>query len=196
MPPKILKGEYIETETGNKVSRKSAVLGTQNIILAGKTVIQADCCIRGDLRRSAPPSSHSSSLAPDAAKASPSAHIAVMIGRYCFLSRGATIRPPGKSHRGAYSYYPVKMGDHVFVGENAVVEAALVGSYVSIGRGAVVGKFCVIKDCVRILDGAVLPQGMVVPNWSVVAGRPARIVGEVPESSMEDFDLKELCRRI
>ncbi|CAG8605325.1 13265_t:CDS:2 [Rhizophagus irregularis] len=45
------RSEYIETDTGNKVSRKSVICGSQNIILGGKTIIQTECVIRGDLRR-------------------------------------------------------------------------------------------------------------------------------------------------
>ena len=37
-----------------------------------------------------------------------------------------------------FSFYPVKLGDHVFIGEGAVVEAALVGNYVHIGAGSVI----------------------------------------------------------
>ena len=37
-----------------------------------------------------------------------------------------------------FSFYPMKLGDHVFVGEGAVVEAAIVGSFVHIGAGAVI----------------------------------------------------------
>lgn len=34
-----------------------------------------------------------------------------------------------------YSFYLVKLGDHVFIGQGAVVEAALVGNYVRAGAG-------------------------------------------------------------
>lgn len=35
------------------------------------------------------------------------------------------------------------MGDHVFVGENSVVSAAVIGSYVHIGKNVViVSKYC------------------------------------------------------
>jgi dynactin-5 len=76
------------------------------------------------------------------------------------------------------------------------VEAALIGSHVHIGSNAVVGKFVIIKDFVRILDGAVVPPNMVIPSFSIVAGRPARVVGELAEGEIEGFDLREVYRSV
>lgn len=36
------------------------------------------------------------------------------------------------------AFFPLQMGDHVFVGENSVVNAAVVGSYVYIGKNVVI----------------------------------------------------------
>ncbi|GKZ18831.1 hypothetical protein AbraIFM66951_009535 [Aspergillus brasiliensis] len=187
MPPKAPKGEYIETDTGNKISRRSLIHGTQHIILGGKTVIQADAVIRGDLYRSSSSQSSSASASdPQAAGAAAgnapnSPSVAITVGRYSYISRQAILRPPSRLHRGVYSFYPLKIGDHVFVGERAVVEAATVGNHVHIGKDAVVGSMAILKDFVYVLDGAVVPGGMVVPSWCVVGGAPARIVGEVGE---------------
>ncbi|KAJ3572627.1 hypothetical protein NPX13_g4985 [Xylaria arbuscula] len=52
-----VKGEYIETDTGNKVARKAVLVGTQHIMLGGKTIIQAEAMIRGDLARTSQPAS-------------------------------------------------------------------------------------------------------------------------------------------
>ncbi|KAF7178269.1 hypothetical protein CNMCM7691_006944 [Aspergillus felis] len=130
MPPKQAKGEYIETDTGNKISRRSQIHGTQHIILGGKTVIQADAVIRGDLYRSSSSSSSSSSTSADGTgrpsqPSNPS--VAITIGRYSYISRQAVLRPPSRLHRGVHTFYPLKIGDHVFVGERAVVEAATYG---------------------------------------------------------------------
>ncbi|KAM5466671.1 hypothetical protein MauCBS54593_005928 [Microsporum audouinii] len=183
MAPKAIKGEYIETDTGNKVSRRNQVHGTQHIILGGKTVIQADVCIRGDLYRQQSSAAAAAATGGSAgSKVAPNTpSIAVTIGRYTYLSRSCLLRPPSRLHRGVHSYYPLKMGDHVFVGENSVVEAATVGNHVHIGRDVVVGSMAILKDYVVVLDGAVVPAGMVVPSWSVVGGAPARVVGEVGE---------------
>ncbi|KAH8601729.1 dynactin [Bisporella sp. PMI_857] len=187
MSKKIAKGEYIETDTGNKVSRRSQIIGTTNIILGGKTVIQAEVIIRGDLLRSFPSSN------PGEKQGNP---VAVAIGRYCFFSRGCELKPPGKLYKGMFSYYPLKIADHVFVGSGSVVEAALIGTHVNIGANVVVGKFAIIKDFVKILDGTVVPPNMVIPSFSIVAGRPAQIVGEVAEGEVESFDIREIYRSV
>lgn len=40
------------------------------------------------------------------------------------------------------AFFPLSMGDHVFVGENSVVNAAAVGSYVYIGKNVVIVSHC------------------------------------------------------
>jgi len=60
----------------------------------------------------------------------------------------------------------------------------------------VVGKFAIIKDYVRILDGSVVPPNMVIPSFSVVAGRPARVVAEVAEGEVDGMDLREVYRAV
>ncbi|CZT41236.1 probable dynactin [Rhynchosporium secalis] len=187
MSKKPVKGEYIETDTGNKVSRRSQIIGTTNIILGGKTVIQAEVIIRGDLLRTYPPSTSSEK------QGNP---VAVAIGRYCFFSRGCELRPPGKLYKGQFSHYPLKIADHVFIGAGSIIEAALVGSHVNIGSNCVIGKFTIIKDYVKILDGTVVPPNMVIPSFSIVAGRPGRVVGEIAEGEVDGMDLREVYRAV
>ncbi|KAF4977778.1 hypothetical protein FZEAL_5744 [Fusarium zealandicum] len=181
------KGEYIETETGNKIARKASLVGTQNIMLGGKTVIQSDVMIRGDLSRTAPSSSSGGA---------PASHTAVAIGRYCFLAHGALLRPPGRIYKGAFTYMPLRMGDHVFVGQGTVVQAAAVGNHVQIGKGCTIGEFAILKDYVKILDGTVVPPSMVIPSFSIVAGQPAKVVGEIPEGGYEEFELRDLYKTV
>ncbi|KAG9235453.1 dynactin [Amylocarpus encephaloides] len=188
MSKKAPKGEYIETDTGNKVSRRSQIIGTANIILGGKTVIQAEVIIRGDLLRTYPSSSG------DGGKGGHP--VAVAIGRYCFFARACDLRPPGKMYKGTFSHYPLKIADHVFIGPSSIIEAALVGSHVNIGANCIIGKFVIIKDFVRVLNGTVVPPNMVIPSFSVVAGIPGRVVGEVSEGEVDGFDLRDIYRSI
>lgn len=96
----------------------------------------------------------------------------------------------------SFSHYPLKIADHVFVGPGSIIEAALIGSHVNIGSNVVVGKFAIIKDFVKILDGTVVPANMVIPSFSIVAGRPAQVVGEIAEGEIEGFDLREAYRAV
>lgn len=208
MPPatgtKAPKGEYIETDTGNKVARRSQLHGTQHIILGGRAVIQPQVCIRGDLIRTLPPSSPSSAnpSEPDAAaraqQQQPQNTVAVAIGRYSFISSGSVLRPPYKLHRGKTSYHPLKIGEHVFVGPNCIVEAASIGDRVHVGAGSVLGRFSILKEGCRVLEGTVVPGGMVVPSGCVIGGRPGRVLGEVGDAygfGEMGGDLRELWRR-
>lgn len=95
-----------------------------------------------------------------------------------------------------FSHYPLKIADHVFIGPGSIIEAALIGSHVNIGSNCVVGKFVIIKDFVKILDGTVVPPNMVIPSFSIVAGRPGRVVGEIAEGEIEGFDLREVYRGV
>ncbi|KAL9103027.1 MAG: hypothetical protein Q9163_001886 [Psora crenata] len=219
MPPAKSKGDYIETDTGNKVARRAQLHGTQHIILGGRTVIQPEVCIRGDLIRtssSSPSTSSSGGALPAKDPKEPTATTtttktsskpaaynttSVTIGRYSFMSVGSVLKPPSRLHKGQMVYHPLKIGDHVFVGERCVLEAASVGDHVHIGPGAVLGKMCILKDCVKVLPGAVLPAGMVVPSGSVVGGRPARVLGEVGDGwgateGMEGGDMRELWKSV
>ncbi|KND02355.1 uncharacterized protein SPPG_02825 [Spizellomyces punctatus DAOM BR117] len=167
------KAEYIETDTGNKVSRKSVICGSQNIVLGGKTIIQTECIVRGDLRRTG--GGHA---------------VVIAIGRYCLLSQRCILRPPYKTYKGVFNYYPMKIGDHVVIGEDSVVEAAQIGSHVHIGKDCVIGRFVIIKDCCKILDGTVIPPNTVIPSFSVYGGNPGRLVDELPESTQELYEAR------
>lgn len=95
-----------------------------------------------------------------------------------------------------FTYMPLRMGDHVFVGEGTVVQAASIGAHVYIGHNVVVDEFAIIKDYVRVLDGTVVPPNMVIPSFTIVAGQPARVVGEIPEGDVEQFELRELYKTV
>lgn len=183
------KGEYIETETGNKISRLAQVLGAKHIVLAGKCVIQSGTIIRGDLIRPVATPKASDSLAPGAASAKkPSQPSSVHLGRYVFVSPNCTLSPPSRVDRskgeagGEAAYFPMRIADNVFIGSGCNIRAAEIRSGVHIGNGVTVGNMVVIKENVRVLEGAVLPAGSVWASGSVVAGSPARVVGETAEA--------------
>jgi dynactin-5 len=48
------------------------------------------------------------------------------------------------------AFFPLHMGDHVFVGERSVVNAAVVGSYVYIGKNCVIVSM-EVKFLIKVL---------------------------------------------
>ncbi|BEI86612.1 hypothetical protein CcaverHIS002_0608990 [Cutaneotrichosporon cavernicola] len=167
------KGTYVETDTGNKVSRKATILGAQNIVLAGKSIIQTRAIVRGDLRRNQTGS-----------------YVVISMGRYCLLGDGAILRPPGKIYKGAFTFYPVRIMDYVHIGADCIVEAASIGSCIEIGARSIIGKFTVIKDCARILPDSVVADGTVIPSLTVWGGNPAKLVNTLPETYQETIEEK------
>lgn len=151
---------YIVTSSGNKVCRQSVLCGSQNIMLSGKTIIQSDCVIRGDLA-------------------------SVKIGRHCVISPKSIIRPPFKRYPKGYAFFAMQIGDHVFVGENSVVNALFIGPYVHIGKNCVIGRHSVLKDCCSIADNTILPPGTMVPCFSKVSGSPGKVVCQLPECTQD-----------
>lgn len=97
-------------DSGNKVSRRANISGTANITLGGKTVIMADVHLRGDLTRTKSPD-------PKIASAKPQAITSISIGKQTIVATGSVIKPPGRISRGMWTYYPMKIGDNVFIGE-------------------------------------------------------------------------------
>lgn len=88
----------------------------------------------------------------------------------------------------------MKIGDHVHIGANSVVEAATIGNHVEIGKNCVIvcshfitstsfaspvlqqGKFTIIKDCAKIADNTVIPPNTVIPALSLFSGSPGLLV--------------------
>ncbi|CAD6572151.1 MAG: hypothetical protein TREMPRED_000463 [Tremellales sp. Tagirdzhanova-0007] len=162
------KGTYIETDTGNKISRKAVITGATNIILGGKTIVQTGAILRGDLRRS-----------------TAGQHVVISMGRYCSIGEGAIIRPPGKIYKGGFTFYPVRIADFVTIGPGTIVEAAQIGHGVDIGKESIIGKFVIIKDLAVVLPHTVLPEGTVVPSMSIWGGNPGQLMSTLPETYQE-----------
>ncbi|GAA6053306.1 hypothetical protein JCM3770_006676 [Rhodotorula araucariae] len=172
------KSSYIRTDTGNIVSRQSVITGSQNIVLGGKSILRHGCILRGDLRRAGAPGAKEGGT------------VVIAMGKYCDVGEGVVLRPCYKTYKGIFSYYPMKIGDHVTIGANSVVEAASIGTGVEIGKGCIIGPLAILKDYCRIADGAVLGSATIVPSLTEWAGSPARPIGQLPESTPEIVETK------
>ena len=88
------------------------------------------------------------------------------IGKYCSISAGTyilthdTVKWALSGGKASYEYSPVTIGNYCFIGIHAVIT-----------RGVNIGDHCVVGA------GAVVTKD--VPDFSIVAGLPARRIGEV-----------------
>ena len=119
----------------------------------------------------------------------------VEIGEECTVWPGAVIRGDISSIKiGArchvqdncviHAEYPLEIGDNVLLAHCVMMHGAKIGNNTLIGNNATVldnaeiGNFCVVAA------GAVLPGGMKIPDYSLVAGVPAKIKGRVNDEQL------------
>jgi carbonic anhydrase/acetyltransferase-like protein (isoleucine patch superfamily) len=85
--------------------------------------------------------------------------------------------------------FPVKVGERVSIGHNAVVHGATVEDDCLVGMGATVLNGAVIGAGSLVAAQALVPQGMVVPPGSLVAGVPAKVRRELTEEERQGVTL-------
>ncbi|MBC8144642.1 MAG: gamma carbonic anhydrase family protein [bacterium] len=77
--------------------------------------------------------------------------------------------------------FPLIIGDDVTVGHSAVLHGATIGDRVLIGMGATVLDNAVIGDESLIAAGTLVREGFQVPNGTLVAGVPGKVVRELSD---------------
>ena len=151
--------DYIVTSTGNIISRKATLCNPKMVeIPQGRCILCPDVMVRAD-------------LAP------------IQFGRYCLIGSRTSLHPCDTKSNGIVKFIPQTIGADVIIGEDCVIQAAVIGMGCVIGNNCVLSKRCILKDYVKVIEGSVIPPDMVIPPFCIVAGNPARIVGEVPEST-------------
>lgn len=77
------------------------------------------------------------------------------------------------------------VGSDVVIGHRALVHECRVEDFSLIGMGCVLLDGCVIGHGSIVAAGAVVREGQQVPPFSLVAGVPAEVRKQLPESSLE-----------
>lgn len=90
---------------------------------------------------------------------------------------------------GMRNLFPVIIGEMVTIGHNATVHGCIVEDAVLIGIGAVVLNKARIGEGSIIAAGAVIPEQMIVPPNSLVAGVPGKI-----RRKLDDDDRKTILK--
>lgn len=88
---------FIQTDTGNLVSRQCTVAGSKNIVLAGKSILRHGCILRGDLRRAGAAGSGAGAQGKDSGGGG---GVVIAMGRYCDVGENVVLRPCYKTYKG------------------------------------------------------------------------------------------------
>lgn len=78
-----------------------------------------------------------------------------------------------------YKNCPLIIGENVTVGHSAILHGATIGNCVLIGMGAKILDRSVVGDYSLVAAGAVVREGFTVPEGTLVAGVPAKIVRDL-----------------
>ena len=84
---------------------------------------------------------------------------------------------------------PITIGDEVIIGHRCILHGCRIKNNSLIGMGAIImnnasiGSFCIIAA------GALIPEGMIIPDHSVVMGMPGKIIKQVSPEQIEKIKL-------
>jgi dynactin-5 len=142
---------WIETSTGNRISKSATITGSHKILINGNTTINTEVTLNGDV-----------TLADKA-------ETSIQIGKYSYLGLGSQIIPPLINQD---LHGPISIGAYCIIGENSVIRLATIGNRVIIEDDCSLGNLSIIYDCCIIKKGTVIPPKVVIPPYSVVSGVP------------------------
>ncbi|OBA23536.1 trimeric LpxA-like protein [Metschnikowia bicuspidata var. bicuspidata NRRL YB-4993] len=158
--------DWIETGTGNRISRLAIIKGANRISILENCTISENCTLNGNV----------ATLSPSL----PS----IVLGKYTYLGCRCLIDPPrANPSPDASVFTDVKVGNYTTLGADSVVRLIQVGNRVLIGARCVLGELSVINDCCVIEDDTVVPANSVVPPYSRVSGVPGIDYSVVPISA-------------
>ncbi|MDD8017851.1 MAG: gamma carbonic anhydrase family protein [Bacteroidota bacterium] len=77
--------------------------------------------------------------------------------------------------------YPTKIGSNVTIGHSAVIHACTIHDYSLIGMGAVILDDAKVGPYALIAAGAVVTMGTTVPEGTLAAGVPAKVIRKLTD---------------
>ena len=147
--------DWIETGTGNRISRLAAIKGAHRISILENSTICENCTLNGDVTTASPNQ--------------PS----IVLGKYTYLAANCLLDPPRAKLLPEFAVFAdIKVGNYTTIGASSVVRLIQVGNRVLVGSKCILGELSVINDCCIIEDSTVVPPKSVIPPYSKVSGIP------------------------
>ena len=84
--------------------------------------------------------------------------------------------------------FPLNIGDKVTIGHSVTLHGCTINSLSLIGMGAVILDGAVIEEKSMVAAGALITQGFIVPSGKLAGGVPAKIMRDLTEKELEEFE--------
>lgn len=156
--------DWIETASGNRISRTARIEGSDHILIAGNSTISAGVELLGQVRLQ-------------------EGKTAIQLGRFCYISENVIITPPAVSP-GVHK--PSKLGSYTMIGAESTINSSHIGNRVLVGANCHLHNLSVIHDCVIIEPNTVIPEQATIPPFSLVSNDR---IEQLPESYKKLLEL-------
>ncbi len=84
--------------------------------------------------------------------------------------------------------FPLTIGDKVTVGHSVTLHGCTINNLCLIGMGAVILDGAIVGQNAMVAAGSVIKPGFVVPSGTLVAGVPAKIVRDLSDQEIDEFE--------
>lgn len=111
----------------------------------------------------------------------------IRIGRYTCIQDNAVVHSADIYEGKVRRYLPVKIGNYVVVGHNALLHGCTVEDNCIVGGGSIVFNGARVRKGSLVGLGAVVPHDVEVPPQTIVVGIPAR-----PLRALTDEEFKSI----
>lgn len=84
--------------------------------------------------------------------------------------------------------FPLVIGNGVTIGHSVTLHGCTLNDYSFVGMGAVILDGAVIESHAMVAAGAVIKQGFIVPAGKLAAGVPAKVIRDLTDAEMDEFE--------
>lgn len=112
----------------------------------------------------------------------------IVIGARTNIQDGSVVHCDGPKP-GSPDGWPTIIGEDALIGHMAMVHGCTLDDRAFVGLGAIVMNGCRISSDAMLAAGALLTEGKVIAPRELWAGRPARLVRDIPDAAAADMQL-------
>lgn len=84
--------------------------------------------------------------------------------------------------------FPLSIGDKVTIGHSVTLHGCTINNLSLIGMGAVILDGAIVEENAMVAAGALITPGFVVPSGKLVGGVPGKIMRDLTEIELEEFE--------